>query len=134
MEPQSFFNGICINLIAFLLGVSYYSYLVIQMRRKLIEQKPILSLLIVFATYGCALLLLLSTFFWQWSGMSSIGAFYLIFIAPIIMLFVLIGIIKKRKLSIYHQLTFLLSFIYLLVVILSAIYIRIFHSEYLDGL
>jgi len=134
LTAHFFFDGLLINLIVLLLGVIAYAYLVIQMRRKYIEQKPLLSLMIVFATYGCLLLLMLSSYFWSWSGLSSLGTFYLIFFAPILMFIIAFKYRKKRTLSIYHQITFLLSIIYLTVLILLAVYYRIFQPDYFNGL
>ena len=58
------------------------------------------------------LLIVLTPLIWKWSGMASLGAFYLIFVAPIAM-----GVIsyrhRKTKLnSQYHKWTFLSGILY----------------------
>jgi uncharacterized membrane protein SirB2 len=55
------------------------------------DDVPKIELLIICLTYGGLLLVVLTELFWRWSGMASLGTFYLILVAPIIM-----GVIAYR--------------------------------------
>lgn len=56
-----------------------------------------LKLLIAFVNIGGLTLLLLTTLFWKWSGLASLGTAYLILIAPILMAVIAFDSFKKRK-------------------------------------
>jgi hypothetical protein len=71
-----------------------------------------MDLFIIFATYGGLLLVLLTTLVLQWSGMASLGTFYLILIAPIVMVIIAYRQYVNRRLSKYHILTFQLALSY----------------------
>lgn len=73
------------------------------MKKENIQNRPTIELVIIFATYGGLILVVLTELFWRWSGMASLGAFYLILVAPIVM-----GIIAYRsrytkRISKYHK-------------------------------
>jgi len=55
------------------------------MKKDNIQNKPEVELFMIFATYGGLLLVILTELFWKWSGMASLGTFYLILGAPIVM-------------------------------------------------
>jgi hypothetical protein len=83
---------IAIHLIVPLIGLIGFLYVVRKIKQNQIEEAPVFELFIVFATYGGLLLVTLTTLFWFWSAMASLGTFYLIIGAPIIM-----GIIAYRN-------------------------------------
>lgn len=56
-----------------------------------------LKLLIAFGNIGGLTILLLTTLFWKWSGLASLGTAFLIFIAPILMAIIAYDSFKKRK-------------------------------------
>ena len=73
------------------------------------------DLFFIFSTYGGLLMVTLTALFWKWSGMASLGTFYLILGAPIVM-----GIIgyrnhKNKELSKYHMLTYKTGLLYFLI-------------------
>ena len=95
-----------------LIGLFYFIRLRARMKKEEIQNAPIIDLFTIFATYGGLLLIVLTPLIWKWSGMASLGAFYLIFVAPIAM-----GVIsyrhRKTKLnSQYHKWTFLSGILY----------------------
>ena len=74
---------------------------------------PNMSLFWIFGTYGVALILILTSLFWKWSGMASIGAFASILFGPIIMITAVAKNFKKMKQSVYHKLVIYLSIGYM---------------------
>jgi hypothetical protein len=57
-----------------------------------VPEPPYITYFFLFFTFGGWLLVLLIAFFWSWSGMASIGVFYLMWFAPLIALAV--GIVQ----------------------------------------
>ena len=80
------------TIIVFLLvpaaGVYLYLRSLQKINREVEDFAMEIHLLVVFANYGVLLLLFLTTIMWGWSGMSSLGVFYLILIAPFMMLYI----------------------------------------------
>ena len=101
-----------------------------KLKKKMIKSDipnpPIWEMFMMFFTYGGLLTLLLTAFFWYWSGAASLGIFYLIFIAPIIMLIIAYRLYYKMKTSIYHEWMFYLGIVYFVVapVVLYAAYLN----------
>ena len=93
----------------------------IRLRRRIkkekIESVPLNELLIIFATYGGLLLLFISCLVYpnSWSGMASLGIFYLIFIAPIVMGGIAYRHSKTIKKSKYHKWTYASGLLYFLI-------------------
>src|SRR4026209_2878913 len=83
-------------------GVVLFLWLVVRMFERQIESPPVFSLFIIFATWGSLLVLILTRFFWYWSGMASLGLLYGIFLAPIVMLAIAVRCYLQRKLSRFH--------------------------------
>lgn len=87
-----------------------------KIKRKMIVEQivspPVWETFIVFATYGALLLVVLTSLFWQWSGMASLGTFYLILGAPVAMGIIAYNQDKKKKISKYHEWVFRLSLLY----------------------
>ena len=63
------------------------------------EKKEFFSfkLLIVFGCLGGLTLLLLTSLFWKWSGLATLGSIFLILIAPILLAIIAFDSFKKRK-------------------------------------
>jgi len=112
-----------IHLVVPLVGLLYFLQLRKQMKRENIQNPPTIALFVIFVAYGGLLLVLLTGLFWYWSGMASLGLFFLIFVMPILM-----GIITYRHrhtkfVSKYHWRTYELGLAYFLISI--CIYIAI---------
>jgi hypothetical protein len=73
------------------------------MRDGEIEDPPVVSLFIIFATWGSLLVLVLTRFFWYWSGIATLGLAYLVFLAPIVMAVIAVRTYLDRKLSHFHR-------------------------------
>jgi fatty acid desaturase len=104
-----------IHLIFPVTGLLYFLRIRGKMKSENIKNAPAIELFIIFATYGGLLLIVLTTLFWQWSGMASLGVFYLILVAPIVM-----GIIAYRHrqtkiISKYHTWTYRSGLLYFII-------------------
>jgi hypothetical protein len=76
------------------------------MQRENVPSPPALALFAIFATYGGLLLVILTTLFWVWSGAASLGTFYLILGALVVMGIIAWHFHGKQALSLYHRATF----------------------------
>ena len=94
---------IAIHILVPLLGILLYLMICRKMRIEKVQSPPVLELFFVFFTFGGVIIVLLTQFFWYWSGMASLGVFYLIFIAPLVLFFVDRN--NKTKTSKYHKWT-----------------------------
>ncbi|RYY19449.1 MAG: hypothetical protein EOO04_21985 [Chitinophagaceae bacterium] len=82
------------------------------MKTENIANPPALELFIIFSTYGGLLLVILTTYFWQWSGMASLGTFYLILGAPIAMGAIAYRTKQAKTMSKYHYWTYISAIFY----------------------
>jgi hypothetical protein len=80
-----------------------------------IQNAPVIELFVIFATYGGLLLVSLTALIWKWSGMASLGTFYLILGAPIAMGIISYRLRKTKKTSKYHKWTYLLGILYFVI-------------------
>lgn len=103
------FRFIAIHLIVPGLGVALYLNLVRKMLDREVREPPVVSLLIIFATWGTLLVLVLTAFFWYWSGMATLGFAYLFLLAPIVMGFIAVRTSLNLDLSKFHRGTFVAS-------------------------
>ena len=105
--------AVIIHFILPVVGLLGWLYLIKKMKSTYIPESPIIETFIAFATYGGLILVVLTELFWEWSGMASIGVFYLIFAAPIIMIIISYRNYKKRAVSDYHFYTYISGLLYL---------------------
>lgn len=96
-------------------GLQIFVWLRNGMRAAEIEHPPVIPLFIIFATYGGWLMIVLTLLFWYWSGMALLGAMYLMFLAPFVMLILAAWLYPQRKLSRYHFGSFLASAGYIII-------------------
>ena len=95
--------ALTIYLIIPLIGLLYFIRIAKQMKMENIEIATLIELFIIFSTYGGLLLVALTAIFWQWSGKASLGTFYLILGAPIVMGFISYRNREKKLISKYHK-------------------------------
>ena len=118
--------AVIIHLAIPLTGLLVYIGMVRKMKNEKISTPPIIDLFLAFATYGGLLLVILTTLFWKWSGMASLGSFYLILVAPIIMGIISYKNYKNKKLSIYHLWVYKTGLSYFLIAPLTFLLLLIF--------
>lgn len=99
--------GLTIHLFVPAIGLAYFLRIIKQMKTENIANPPALELFIIFSTYGGLLLVILTTYFWQWSGMASLGTFYLILGAPIAMGAIAYRTKQAKTMSKYHYWTYI---------------------------
>ncbi len=108
--------ALTIHLLIPLTGLSIFFFLTRKIRLDgIVEPTLIISLFFLFATYGGLLLVVLTTLFWFWSGMASLGTFYLILGAPMVMGVIAYLNFRRRQLSIYHNWTYKFGLLYFLI-------------------
>ena len=107
-------RAILVNFVVPLAGLKVFLSLRERMLERQIERPPVVPLFIIFATYGGLLVVVLTVLFLRWSGMASLGVFYLVLVAPIAMM-----LFRQRRLSPYHFGSFIASGIYPCVVVPS---------------
>ena len=105
-------TGIAINFMVPLVGVIVFALLCRQMRRTHIQAPPFFSYFVLFATFGGWLMVCLTALFWKWSGMASVGIFYLILVAPFVTAGGAFRLRKRRALSSFHRRADLASIAY----------------------
>ena len=106
---------ITLYLIIPFIGLLSFILLSQKIKRENIVNPPRFQLLLIFATYGVLLLIILIELVSLWSGLASLGVLYLIIGGPILM-----GIIAKRmhknKLqSKYHLIVYRASLLYFII-------------------
>jgi len=107
-----------IHVIVPVIGITVYTMLVRRMKQDQTTNPPIIQLFWIFGTYGVAIILILTSLIWKWSGMASIGAFASVTVGLIITVITAFSVFKKMNQSKYHNLTFWLSISYIGFVIL----------------
>jgi hypothetical protein len=126
MTTTEIIIAITIHLVIPLTGLLFYLGLIRRMKREKTNNPPTIDLFLTFATYGGLLLVTLTTLFWKWSGMASIGTFYLIIGAPIIMGIVAYRNYKNRHLSKYHLRTYKSGLLYFIIAPLTLLTLMAF--------
>jgi hypothetical protein len=129
MSLSKIITGIGVNFVVPLLGVIVFVLLCRWMWRAQVQSPPFLSYFILFATFGGWLMILLTALFWEWSGMASLGFFYLVLVAPFVTAALAWSLRRRRTLSVFHQSAFVASVGYsslVLVAILGWLGIQLF--------
>ena len=107
--------GLIIYLFLPIIGLIYFFKIKNKMVLEGIKNQPIVEMFLHFVTYGGLLLVVLTSLFLKWSGLASLGTFYLIIGAPIIMGIVISKQSKNKELSKYHFWTYNLGVLYFLI-------------------
>ena len=123
MSPIEIIGAILFFLGVPFLGVVVYALLCLRMYRLKVESPPYRSYFLLFAFYGASLMgaLLVAIHPKQWSGMHSLGGFFLIFIAPIVTLVMMWNLRKRRAISPFHRYAYLASAAYSLLMALLVV-------------
>ena len=117
--------AILIYLVILLAGIFGYIRIRVKMKDENIEMPPVIRLFFIFLSYGGMIMLIVTSFLVHWSGMASLGLFYLIFVAPVITGFIAFLNKNDKEKSKYHNLAFILAIAY---IPLLAVYLIIIAS------
>lgn len=109
MPVSKVIAAVGVNWVTPLLGVIAFYLLCRWMWQSKIQSPPFFSYFILFATFSGLLMVLLTVLFWEWSGMASLGVFYLAFAAPLIAGGLAWRLRQRRALSTFHRSAFYLS-------------------------
>jgi hypothetical protein len=120
-------RAILVNFAVPLTGLKVFLSLRERMLQRQIERPPIVPLFIIFETYGGLLMVVLTVLFWRWSGMASLGVFYLVLVAPIATTVLAVMLFRQRRLSPYHFGSFIASGIYPCVVVPTVVLYRVLY-------
>ena len=112
MTGPEIFIALTIHILIPISGVILFLYMRKEMKSENIENPPVMELFIIFATYGGLILVSLTLLFWKWSGMASLGGFYLEFGAPVVMAFIAWRERQNLTKSKYHSLIYRLCLWY----------------------
>ncbi|MBL9113739.1 MAG: hypothetical protein JNJ83_01945 [Verrucomicrobiaceae bacterium] len=106
MTSSEIITAISIHLLVPVAGV--VAYLALCRRLFVAGASPMFlaQLFLLFVCYGGVLLVVLTSLFWYWSGMASLGVFFLILAAPILLLPVLLSLWKQKNHSLAHRIAF----------------------------
>jgi hypothetical protein len=119
MTATQIITALTIHLLIPLTGLLWFLRLSKQIKNENIPNPPTTELFVIFSTYGGLILVALTTLSWQWSGMASLGTFYLIFGAPIVMGIITYRQKKLKNISIYHRTTYYSSLLYFVIAPIS---------------
>lgn len=78
-------TGLLIHLVVPLAGMAGYAMLAVKLRQQGASALFLAQLFLIFCCWGGLLMLVLTSLFWRWSGMASLGAGFLFLIAPFLM-------------------------------------------------
>jgi hypothetical protein len=97
MTSSEIITAITIHLLVPAAGV--VAYLALCRRLVVAGASPMFlaQLFLLFVCYGGAFLVVLTSLFWYWSGMASLGVFFLILAAPILLFPVLLSLWKQKS-------------------------------------
>ena len=95
-------KAILIHLVVPALGVLAFLKICLDIRKKEIPHPPYFPVFALFFGYGSWLMIFLTLLFWYWSGMASLGFFFLLFAMPLAILGCIVWLRPKRELSKYH--------------------------------
>jgi len=112
MPVSKVIAAVGVNFLAPLLGVIVFVLLCRRMRRAQIQPPLDAQYFLLLVTYGGWLMVLLTDLFWEWSGMASLGVFYLVLIAPFVTAGVAFNLRSRRSLSIFHRVAYTASIVY----------------------
>lgn len=96
-------------------GVIAYLRLMAKLKSLNLSGSLDIYFFLIFFTYGGLLMVLLTDIMWKWSAIASLGTFYLLLPAPILMALTAFNNKKVKSVSKYHLFVFRAGFLYFLV-------------------
>lgn len=112
MTTQQTVTAVMIHLLMPLAGIILFAWLYRLMIKSSIPQPPVIPMFLLFITLGGWLLVALTVALWQWSGMASLGVFFLALAGPWLTLGSALRLRTSRDKSPFHKWIFRLSAAY----------------------
>ena len=126
MTASEIVRAVLIHLVTPAVGVAAYIWLCVRMHKRQVPEPPYLAYFFLFFVLGGWLMILLTAFFWYWSGMASIGGFFLAFFTPFIAAGFAVVLADDRSASAFHRWAFRISLVYTIAVfVLDAVCITL---------
>ena len=100
---KGWLTNVVVNLLPPILGLISFLLLAQRMHYNKITDAPVISFFIILVSYFGLLQVLLTALFWYWSGLASLGTFYLILIAPVLRAILSERLYKQRDISEFHK-------------------------------
>lgn len=107
MTQSQIAKALAIHVAVPLLGVVFFLLLCSRMKRAGVAAPPFVSWFILFFSAGGWLLVALTALCWEWSGMASLGVFFLVLIAPCLTAVSAWRLYSKQSVSTFHCFAFL---------------------------
>jgi len=126
MNDSGIIIAVLIHIVLPIAGFIPFVLITKKMKKQEVEKRPTIDLFFIFVNYGALLFIILTELFWKWSGMASLGLFYLVLVAPIIMGIIAYRNYKNRKISEYHNVIYKLGLSYCVLVPILVFTIRRF--------
>lgn len=102
-----------------LAGVLAYMELCRRIRIREIQSPPYVEYFMIFFSYGGWIMIFATLRFWYWSGMATIGFFFLLTVMPLVFMGCTLSLFRNRKTSNYHLVALVCSCLYLVFIIVS---------------
>lgn len=106
MTPHQILIALFIHVLTPLAGIACFILVARRASREGASRLFQAELFFLFTVYGGWLLVVLTSLFWEWSGMASLGALFLLFIAPFVLLPIAFHLWKSRNASFVHMRAF----------------------------
>ena len=136
MTSSEIITAITIHLLVPAAGVAAYLMLCRRLLAAGASLMFLAQLFLLFVCYGGVLLVLLTSLFWYWSGMASVGVFFLMLAAPVLLFPVLLSLWKQKSPSSAHRVAFRACvgyYVLLAMVLCSVPLIRSLSSSHTGG-
>lgn len=86
---------------------------------KEIPSPPYIEYFVIFFTFGGWIMIFVTLRFWYWSGMATIGFFFLLTAMPLFFIGLALSLFRNRNVSKYHLVALVCSCVYLAFIIVS---------------
>ncbi len=121
MEIDDIVMGLFIHLLIPALGLVAYLKVYLDLKKEQVSPFVIKGYFFLFFHYGGVLVVILTHFFWEWSGMASIGTMYLCSIAPIIMGVISFKLRYMFRQLRYHNILFWGGLVYMVLILVTVL-------------
>src|SRR5438045_3198719 len=112
MSANEIIRAVLIHLFTPAVALAGYISLCVRLYKRGIPEPPYITSFFLFSALVGRFMLLLTTLFWSWSGMASIGALFLAFISPFIASTFAFALAEVRSDSVFHRWAFRISLSY----------------------
>jgi len=106
MTLSQVIRAVAIHALVPLLGLAAFVLLCVRMKRAGVSAPPYITWFVLFFSIGGWLLVALTALFWEWSGMASLGFFFLVIVAPLLTAASAWKLRRAQSISAFHRVAF----------------------------